>query len=230
MKELYIGARCPALLLIDIKAAFPSVAWDWLWHVLDLMECPEWLVCAVKALYIGSSAQLAAGGLRGVLISITSGIKQGCPMSGSLWCLIFDPIIRALVELVGEDGSLSAFADDIGISVGDIIRILFILVPLLGSIGAATCLKLNWKKTHIVNFSKFSNFKSRSRSRRLCHLHSELRSVTMLSIWAFLLGLRPRTEHGMLLAGNFLSVLDTSRPWVFPLVSLFLPSVFSLFL
>ena len=45
MKELYIGARCPALLLIDIKAAFPSVAWDWLWHVLDLMGCPEWLVC-----------------------------------------------------------------------------------------------------------------------------------------------------------------------------------------
>ena len=30
MKELFTGARCPALLLIDIKAAFPSVAWDWL--------------------------------------------------------------------------------------------------------------------------------------------------------------------------------------------------------
>ena len=25
-------------------------------------------------------------------IDITSGIKQGCPMSGSLWCLVFDPI------------------------------------------------------------------------------------------------------------------------------------------
>ena len=33
MKELYTGARCPALLLIDIKAAFSSVAWDWLWYV-----------------------------------------------------------------------------------------------------------------------------------------------------------------------------------------------------
>ena len=30
MKELFTGARCPALLLIDIKAAFPSVAWGWL--------------------------------------------------------------------------------------------------------------------------------------------------------------------------------------------------------
>ena len=68
MKELYTGARCPALLLIDIKAAFPSVAWDWLWRVLDLTDCPEWLVRAVKALYIDSTAQLAAGGFRGVTI------------------------------------------------------------------------------------------------------------------------------------------------------------------
>ena len=159
MKELYTGARCSALLLIGIKAAFPSVAWDWLWYVLDLMDCPEWLVCAVKALYIDSSAQLAAGGLRGVTISISSGIKQGCPMSGSLWRIVFDPIIRALVELVKEVGSLSAFADDIGVSVGGIIRALLVLVPILGPIEAATCLKLYWKKTHIVNFSKFSIFK-----------------------------------------------------------------------
>ena len=106
------------------------------------MNCPEWLVRAAKALYIDSTAQLAAGGLRGVTISITSGIKQGCPMSGSLWCLVFDPIIRALVEIVREVGSLSAFAGDIGVSVGDIIRALMVLVPILGPIEAATCLKL----------------------------------------------------------------------------------------
>ena len=47
VRELYTGARCPALLLIDIKAAFPSVAWDWLWYVLDFMDFV--LVCAVKA-------------------------------------------------------------------------------------------------------------------------------------------------------------------------------------
>ena len=70
MKALYTGARCPALLLLDIKAAFPSVAWDWLWNVLDVMGCPGWLVCAVRALYIDSTAQLAAGGLRGLDICI----------------------------------------------------------------------------------------------------------------------------------------------------------------
>ena len=58
MKGMYTGAGCPALLLIEIKAAFLSVAWDWLWDVLDLMGCPGWLVYAVKALYTGSTAQL----------------------------------------------------------------------------------------------------------------------------------------------------------------------------
>ena len=77
-------------------------------------------------------------------------------MSGSLWCLVFGPVIRALVELVREVWSLSAFAGDVGVSVGDIIRALLVLVPILGPIEAATCLKPNWKKTHIVNFSKFS--------------------------------------------------------------------------
>ena len=56
MKELYTGARCPAVLLIGIKAAFPSVAWGWLWYVLDLMNCPGWLIRAVKALYMDSTA------------------------------------------------------------------------------------------------------------------------------------------------------------------------------
>ena len=115
-------------------------------------------MCAVKELHIGSTAQLATGGLRGVSIGIISGIEQGCRMSGSLWCLISGPIIKALVKFVGEDGSLSAFAGDIGVSVGDIIRISMVLVLLLGSIGAAACFKLHWKKIHIVNFAGFSSF------------------------------------------------------------------------
>ena len=230
MKELYTGGRCPALLLIDIKAAFPSVAWDWLWHVSDLIDCPEWLVCAVKSLYIGSTAQLATGGLRGVSIDIISGIKQRCPMSGSLWRRIFGPIIRALVEHVGEDGSLSAFADDIGVSVGDIIIILVVLVLLLGSIGVATCLKFNWKRTHIVTFSKISIFSLKTRSRRRCHWHLELRSVIVLSAGVSLLAPVPRIMLGLHLVGSFLSVLDILRLLVCLLMKRFLPCVSSPFL
>ena len=80
-------------------------------------------------------------------------------MSGSLWRIVFDPVIRALVELTKDVGSLSAFAGDIGVSVGGIISALLILVPVLVPIEAAICLKLNWKRAHIVNFPGFSIFK-----------------------------------------------------------------------
>ena len=96
-RNLILGARNPAMLLMDIKAVFPSVAWDWVWWVLEEMECPDWLVRAVRVLYGGSTAQIAVGGMRGVVIAISSGIKQGCPMLGSLWCLAFDPIVRFLI-------------------------------------------------------------------------------------------------------------------------------------
>ena len=162
IKELYLGARHPAMLLLDIKAAFPSVAWELLWFVLDAMDCHKWLFSAIRALYVGSSAVLAAGRMRGGSIDVTSGIKQGCPMSGSLWNIIFDPVIRCLLEALGTCGSLSAFADDIGIATGDVITVLSRVVPVLGSVQAATCLTLNWGKTFLVNFSRFSVFKIRN--------------------------------------------------------------------
>ena len=100
--------------------------------------------------------------------------------------------------------SLSAFADDIGVSVGDVIRILMVLVLVLGSIGAA---KLKRKKLHNVNFSKMSIsiLKNRPTRRRLWHL--ELRSVIALSTWVSLLALVPRVRLGMLPAGSFSSEL-----------------------
>ena len=110
--------------------------------------------------------------------------------------MFFDPITSALIELVGEDGSLSAFADDIGVSVGDIIRALLALVPILGPIGAATCFKLNWKRTHIVNFLSFYFSGSKRRLRRQCHRHLELRFVILLGTRDFLLAPVPRTMHG----------------------------------
>ena len=155
-------------------------------------------------------------------ISISSGIKQGCPMSGSLWRIVLDPIIRALVELikevVKEVGSLSAFADDIGVSVWDMISALLILVPIFGPIEAATCLKLIGRRRTSPTFLNFQFSSLRSRLRRQCHSHLELRSATLLGIFGFWLVLVPGSMHGRLLAGSFSSEPDILRPWGFPLM------------
>ena len=117
---------------------------------------------AVKALYQGSSVSLSLGKTEGRGFPVTSGIKQGCPMSGDIWCLIFDPFVRALASAVrSPDATISAFAGDLGIPCGDLCSCLTLVVPVVGLMGSAAGLALNWKKTVFANCSKRSHFEVR---------------------------------------------------------------------
>ena len=73
-RHLMLGAPLPAQVLMDIKAAFPSVLWSWVFFVLGKMGCPWWLVNAVKALYRGSSVTLSLGSTVGPGFQVSSGI------------------------------------------------------------------------------------------------------------------------------------------------------------
>eukprot|EP00959_Pyramimonas_sp_CCMP1952_P351751 7369889-Pyramimonas_sp.AAC.1 len=42
------------------------------------------------------------------------GVMQWCPLSGALWCISIGPVVRALIVVVGDEGLLSACADDLG--------------------------------------------------------------------------------------------------------------------
>ena len=107
---------------------------------------------------------MSLGSTVGLEFQVTSGIKQGCPMSGDIWCLIFDPFARALLfALRSIDASLSAFADDLGIPCGDLCECLKFLVPVIDLMNCAAGLTLNWRKTIFVNFSKHSDFEVRRR-------------------------------------------------------------------
>ena len=151
-------------------------------------------------------------------------------MSGSLWCIVFDPIIRALVELIKEVGGLSAFADDIGVAVGDIISALSVLVPILGPIEAATCLKLNWEKTHTVNFSKFSIFKLKKQIEEAVPLALGAEICYYARYLGFLVGPRAREHAWEAPCRKLLERARHIKLWGFPLMRRFLPSVSSAFL
>ena len=158
-RHLILGAPLLAQILMDNKAAFPSVLWSWVFFVLEKMGYPWWLVNAVKALYHGSSVALSLGSTAGPGFLLSSGINQGCPMSGGIWCLIFDPFVRDLVfALRSLDASLSAFPDDIGIPCGDLCECLRAIVPVLDLMSCAAGLALNWKKRVFIIFSHCSDF------------------------------------------------------------------------
>ena len=85
-------------------------------------------------------------------------------MSGDIWCLIFDPFVRALVFALRDlDASLSAFADDIGILCGDLCDCLRPIAPVLDLMRCAAGLALNWKKTVFIDFSHCSDFEFRKK-------------------------------------------------------------------
>ena len=58
-------------------------------------------------------------------------------------------------------GHASAFAYDVGLALPDVIRGLRQLVILLDQVGAASGLHLDWSKTVLLNFSRFSDFQVR---------------------------------------------------------------------
>ena len=192
-RHVVLGSPCPAQILMDIRAAFPSVLWSWVFFVLEKMGCPWWLINGVRALYEGSSVSLSLGSLAGDGFRISSGIKQGCPMSGDIWCLIFDPFVRALVHAVSStDATVSAFADDLGIPCGDLCSCLKLVVPVVDLMSSAAGLALNWKKTVFVNFLNFPILKFVGWLRgRFPLLLLLLRSVAMLGILGLIVGQRP---------------------------------------
>ena len=64
-------------------------------------------------------------GCEPIFIIIERGVKQGCPISGTLFALAIDPVLRwvasALLRQLGVPG---AFADDLGVGAGDVFEAL----------------------------------------------------------------------------------------------------------
>lgn len=155
----------PAVVLFDIRAAFPSVAWEWIWMVLRRLRVPAWLIRAVHAIYYGSWSDIVFGGCVSACgFHIRRGILQGCPASGSLWAILFDLVVRALVCAHPEpQGSLTAFADDLAAAFVNILRNFSPAMEVFVRLLLATGLQLHIPKVKVVNYSGLSDFDLRRR-------------------------------------------------------------------
>ena len=145
----------PLLILFDFLAAFPSVSHDWLAKVLKMTITVCGLVDFVKALYHCPLIVTASGDI-GYLV--LRGILQGCPLSGLLFAIAIDPILRmghARID-VKLGGTLRACADDIAA----VVRRLEHLRPLLDIFRTAelvATLQLNHKKCVIIPVGEIFN-------------------------------------------------------------------------
>eukprot|EP00959_Pyramimonas_sp_CCMP1952_P338909 7097412-Pyramimonas_sp.AAC.1 len=68
---------------------------------LDAMGMPTFFIKALKCLYRGVWISISYRGVhRDIGYWLTRGIKQGCPVTGSLFALAVDPVLRKICLLL----------------------------------------------------------------------------------------------------------------------------------
>ena len=149
--------RVPALMLFDFKAAFPSVLHKYIWRVLDCSGIPQAFIKLIQCFYRNCRHVIRIGGQLFPGPILLSGVRQGCPLSGLLFAIVMEPILRCISAAMGPRAHLRAYADDVGVLVPDYRSV----IPSLGiwfeKIALATGLFLNVKKTIFIPLWPFSN-------------------------------------------------------------------------
>lgn len=150
------------LMSLDQRKAFDMVDHDLLFLTLRHMGTPIGLVELVKTLYKGVTTRVQVNGHQSREIDIQRGVRQGCPLSPTLYIVyaqVFinhlksDEGVRGITTPGGDNVKVSAYADDLLVFCKDNLDIektfqYFEKVRLLT--GSA----LNTQKTEILNLDR----------------------------------------------------------------------------
>ncbi|CAK0898423.1 unnamed protein product [Prorocentrum cordatum] len=135
------------ILLVDFKAAFPSVSHRFLRRCLEGFGMPGEALRVLDALYDQGRCKVAVGGARWPGFSLRSGIRQGCPLSPQVFATAMDLLLRVLTSRLGPAATIRAFADDVGIILTDIETQLPILELALREFGQLSGMEVDLPKT-----------------------------------------------------------------------------------
>ena len=134
-------------LLIDFKAAFPSVSHQFMMFCFKAMGMPASMIRVLQALYLDGHCCISVGGALWEGFSMTSGIRQGCPLSLFIFAVVMDVLLRRLTSNLTGSHVHKAFADDVGIVLSDLDNQLAALVAILDSFEVISGMQVNVSKT-----------------------------------------------------------------------------------
>ncbi|GFU45259.1 retrovirus-related Pol polyprotein from type-2 retrotransposable element R2DM, partial [Nephila pilipes] len=81
---------------VDISNAFGSVPHSILWNTLHSMGADPDFIRLVKDIYLDSSSAILTKDGKTAQVPILKGIKQGCPLSGILFDIAIDHILKII--------------------------------------------------------------------------------------------------------------------------------------
>ena len=107
---------------MDLEKAYDSVWREGMWQIAEYYGIPTRIVDLLRNWYIGSSSFVRMDGEEGDLFPITTGLRQGCVMSPSLFNIYMDAMMRKVTEspiggvMVGSERVVDLdFADDVAL-------------------------------------------------------------------------------------------------------------------
>jgi hypothetical protein len=148
-QEVSLKRSRGGILLLDFKAAFPSISQSFLLKMLGHLHLPRQVQNVIKNLYEGHSCNLCFGGMQEPGFQIGAGIRQGCPLSPLLFALVVDIVLRRIKAKV-PNVKVFAFADDVALILEDVGRDLGILQGIFDDLEEVAGLVLNKKKCVLI--------------------------------------------------------------------------------
>ena len=88
------------IFLTDFAAACPSVNHSWIFSVLENTGLPGFLCRFLRSIYRDSITHVEFAGADREQFLMARVVRQGCPASGFLFTMAFDPIFRWLQETI----------------------------------------------------------------------------------------------------------------------------------
>ena len=150
-----------SVLLTDFAAAYPSVNHSWIFSVIENTGLPAFLCRFLRNIYRDSITHVEFAGAKRGQFLMAKEVRQGCPASGFLFAMAFDPIFRWLQETTipkNPDNldflqpAQCAYADDLAVASSSFRGLMTTLAPAFRSVDCIAGLNLNFRKCCWVQY------------------------------------------------------------------------------
>ena len=188
-QKISIRSRSGAIILFDFKAAFPSLSHDMIWDTLEATGVDSNFINVVKMFYSNNKHVLKLRGQKFDGITVESGVRQGCPLSGLLFAMCVDVLLTKLAGVLKDHEVEAAFADDIAMVVENFWTSALALALIFKEFQEISSLTLNVKKTVMIPLWPFEDkINIRRLVREFCPIWRDLEIACKGKYLGFILG------------------------------------------